>query len=89
MEKKRTLHPEIKGLLILIGSVLLILCFLSFVHGSPQANWLGMIGYGIGLGLMWTLGLSAYLAIGYIGWIGWKMIMGKQTKILSLKTLII
>jgi len=87
MEKKRTLHPEIKGLLILIGSVLLILCLLSFVHGSPQANWLGMIGYGIGLGLMWTLGLSAYLAIGYIGWIGWKMIMGKQTKILSLKTL--
>ena len=87
MEKKGALHLEIKGLLIFIGNLLLVLSLLTFVHGSPEASWLGIIGYGIGLTLMWTVGLSAYLLLGYIGWIGWKMMMGKTTKILSLKTL--
>lgn len=86
MDEKKQMHPEIKGLLTLIGSVLLGLCLLSFIYSSPQTNWLGIIGYGIGLGLMWSLGISAYLVVGYIGWIGWKMLMGGAPKLLRMKT---
>lgn len=86
MEKKG-IHPEIKGLLILVGSVLLFLCLMSFVHGSSSANWLGIVGYGIALGLMWTLGISSYLVIGCIGWIGWKKLIGKPLEHPKLKTL--
>ncbi|MCB1106924.1 MAG: ATP-binding protein [Chlamydiia bacterium] len=86
MENKKPLHPEIKGLFTLIGSTLFLLALLSFVHGSPQSNWLGVVGYGIGMGMMWTFGLPAYLVIGYVGWIGWKMIMGGVPKLLRMKT---
>ncbi|MCB1109898.1 MAG: DNA translocase FtsK 4TM domain-containing protein [Chlamydiia bacterium] len=86
MEKKKQTHPEIKGLLTLVGSVLLALCLLSFVHGAAASNWLGVVGYSIALGLMWTLGLSSYLVVGYVGWIGWKMLMGGAPQFLRMKT---
>ncbi|QVL57389.1 MAG: DNA translocase FtsK [Simkaniaceae bacterium] len=87
MEKKKTTHPEIKGLLTLIGSILFILCMASFVHGFPRANWFGVVGYGIGLASLWTFGLSAYLIAAYVGWIGWKMLMGGVPPQLKMKTL--
>lgn len=87
METKKQTHPEIKGLLTLVGSVLLILCLLSFVHGVPSANWLGIVGYGIGLGLMWTLGITSYLVVGYVGWVGWQMLMRGAPRFLRMKTL--
>ncbi len=87
MEKKKVAHPEIKGLLTLVGSVLLFLCMVSFIHDNPKGNWFGIVGYGIGLGSLWTLGLSAYLVAAYIGWIGWKMLMGGFPQQLKMKTL--
>lgn len=87
MEKKKTTHPEIKGLLTLVGSILLFLCMISFIHGNPRANWFGVVGYGIGLSSIWLFGLSAYLVATYIGWIGWKMLMGGVPPQLKMKTL--
>lgn len=87
MEKKKTTHPEIKGLLTLVGSLLFFLCMASFVHGYPRSNWFGIVGYGIGLGSLWTFGLSAYLIATYVGWIGWKMLMGGVPPQLKMKTL--
>lgn len=87
MEKKKTTHPEIKGLLTLVGSILLFLCMISFIHGDSKANWLGVVGYGVGLGSLWTFGLSAYLVAFYIGWIGWTMLMGRAPPQLKMKTL--
>ena len=87
MEKKKTTHPEIKGLLTLVGSILLFLCMISFIHGNPRANWFGVVGYGIGLSSLWLFGLSAYFVAAYIGWIGWKMLMGGVPQQLKMKTL--
>ncbi|MBF5059898.1 FtsK/SpoIIIE family DNA translocase [Candidatus Neptunochlamydia vexilliferae] len=87
MDKKKRLHPEVQGLLVLVGSFLLFLCILSFTHTSPQKNWFGVIGYGIGYGMLWTFGLSAYLIATYIGWIGWKKLMGSPIGGLKMKTL--
>lgn len=87
MENKKTTHPEIKGLLTLLGSILLILCMASFVHGNPRANWFGVVGYGIGLSSLWIFGLSAYLIAVYVGWVGWKMLMGGVPQQLKMKTL--
>lgn len=87
MEKKKKTHPEIKGLLTLLGGVFLFLCMVSFVHGTVQANWLGIIGYGVGLSFLWLFGLSAYLIAAYIGWIGWKMLTGDIPSQLNMKTI--
>ncbi|MDJ0651803.1 MAG: DNA translocase FtsK [Simkaniaceae bacterium] len=87
MEKEKTTHPEIKGLLTVVGSILLFLCMISFIHGNPRANWFGVVGYGIGLGSLWLFGLSAYFVAAYIGWIGWKMLTGSVPQQLKMKTL--
>ncbi len=87
MDKKKRLHPEVQGLLILVGSFLLSLCMLSFIQGAPQKSWFGVIGYGLGYGMLWTFGLSAYLIAIYIGWIGWKKLMGSPLTHLRMKTL--
>lgn len=87
MEKKKTAHPEIKGLLTLVGSILLCLCMLSFVHSSPKANWFGVVGYGVGFSVFWTFGISAYFVIAYVGWIGWKMLMGGCPEHFKMRTL--
>ena len=74
MEKKKAVHPEIKGLLTLTSSVLLLLCLLSFVHGAPKENWLGIVGYGIGFTFMYLFGLCSYFIAVYVGWMGWKLL---------------
>ncbi|MEM8727246.1 MAG: DNA translocase FtsK 4TM domain-containing protein [Chlamydiota bacterium] len=86
MEKNKKGHPEIKGLLTLMASALSFLSMISFIHGNPRANWLGIVGYGIGLSSIWLLGLSAYLVAAYIGWIGWKMLTGDVPRQLKIKT---
>jgi len=75
MEKKKAVHPEVKGLLILSLSVLLLLSLLSFVHGEPKENWLGIVGYGIGLTLLYLFGLCSYLIVFYLVWAGWKLLI--------------
>ena len=86
-EKKKNVHPEIKGLLTLAGSLLFFLCLLSFVHGSPKENWLGMIGYGVGLSFLYTFGLSAYLIALYLGWMGWKLLTNTSSHRFGMKSL--
>lgn len=87
MEKKKVIHPEIKGLITLILSGLLLICLLTFVHGSPSANWFGIIGYGIGLGLTFLFGLSSYIIALFIGWIGWKLLVASPPYHFLLKSL--
>jgi S-DNA-T family DNA segregation ATPase FtsK/SpoIIIE len=73
-QEKKTLHPEIKGLLILALGLLLFLCLLSFSQGNPEKNYLGLVGYYVGLSLLYVFGLGSYLIIGWIGWIGWNIL---------------
>ena len=87
MEKKKSIHPEIKGLLTLTSSMLLFICLLSFIHGEPKENWLGIVGYGIGLTFMYLFGLCSYFIAVYIGWMGWKLLTSAAPHRFRMKSL--
>lgn len=87
MEKKKTIHPEIKGLLTLIASLILLLCLLSFVQGAPKENWIGILGYGIGLTLMYLFGICSYAIALYVGWMGWKLLSNATSQPFRMKSL--
>jgi len=87
MEKKKTIHPEIKGLLTLTSSFILLLCLLSFVHGAPKENWIGIVGYGIGFTFLYLFGLCAYAIVLYVGWMGWKLLTSATPHLSRMKHL--
>lgn len=84
---KKKAHPEIKGLLILAFALFLSLSHFSFIHDIPQANWMGLIGYYVAFGLLYTFGLGSYLLLGYLGWIGWRFLTTEHPPKLGMKTL--
>jgi len=79
-------HSEVKGLLILGCALFLLLTTVSFVQALPSANWLGLVGHFVALGLMYTLGLGSYLLMGYLGWIGWAFLTHAEKPKLRAKT---
>ena len=80
-------HPEMKGLMILAASLFLFLSLLSFVRGAPDSNWLGIVGYGIAIGWLYTFGLCSYLIAFWVGWIGWKFLVTTKPHALGVKNL--
>ncbi|MEN9343660.1 MAG: translocase ftsK [Chlamydiota bacterium] len=66
---------EIKGLLLLLLSVVFLISILSFQRHHPHSNWLGLVGWGIGFALNYLLGITSYLATAFVGWIGWRLLL--------------
>ncbi len=87
MPKEKTIPSEIKGLILLGIAVVFTLSLLSFHAQDTSANWLGLVGWGVGWGLNYLLGLCSYPALGFIGWIGWQSLQDKYPGFLTLKTL--
>lgn len=73
-ETKKGLPHEAKGLFILTGSLILLLSLISFQNGIVKANYLGLIGYSLAIGLEYLFGYGAYLFIGFFVWLGWKLV---------------
>ena len=59
-------HPEVGGFILLGVAIIFLLAILSFHPNSPKENWLGLVGYGIGLCLTYLTGLGSFLVIGYM-----------------------
>jgi S-DNA-T family DNA segregation ATPase FtsK/SpoIIIE len=74
INKKSWVPTEVKGLLLLFLTLLLILSLLSFKNHDPESNWLGLVGYGISFTLVFNFGLGAYLLVLGIGILGWKIL---------------
>jgi len=68
-------HPEMRGLVLLSVCFLMLLSLISFHAGDRAANWLGLAGHFSGWALAYLLGVSAYGAIAFCGWIGWKLLV--------------
>lgn len=69
---------EIRGLLLFAFSLTALLSLISFSLQGPHArNWLGETGYALGWILTALCGLSSYLLVVYLGWMGWRLIFQK------------
>lgn len=77
-------HPELKGLLFILLSVISLVCLFSYDIDDKSTNWMGMIGHGYSWALMYLFGLTVYLVLGFVGWIGWKLLL--QGEIARLKS---
>ena len=66
-KKEKRSHPEIKGLLFLASSCILLLSLLTFHIDLPSENCLGLIGWAIALSLHYLIGLSSYGLVLFLG----------------------
>jgi len=71
-------ETEALGLIFLSISFFLILSQLSFYHHAPDKNWLGIVGYSLGLICHYSLGLSGYVFSLSLAYIGSRFLMGKK-----------
>lgn len=69
-DKKGSIPPEAKGLLLLGSALILLLSLFSFELHEPSHNLLGLVGHGLGFSLFFLFGLSSFLILFYVGWIG-------------------
>ncbi|MFN4175010.1 MAG: DNA translocase FtsK 4TM domain-containing protein, partial [Parachlamydiaceae bacterium] len=77
MAKKKsteTIRPEIKGLYLLSFSLVAFVSLLSYSYSTKSQNMLGLIGFSLGWILNKMLGLSSYLVIAFIFWIGFRLL---------------
>ncbi len=76
---------EARGLFMLLGCFVALLCLLSFNAFDKGANWLGLFGHGLAWFLTWLFGISIYLIIGFTGWLGWKYLVHGEVENVGFK----
>ncbi len=84
---KTSSHPEAKGLVLIALALMMTLSLVSFHIEDQSRNWLGLVGWGFGWGLHWAFGLSSYLIVPFLGWLGWQSLLNRQIPSLSVKIL--
>lgn len=85
--KKQQDTSEVRGLLFFSSALASLLSLISFsLHGPAARNWLGETGYLLGWTFTALFGLTSYLFVIYIGWIGWRLIFQKAIHEPLLKT---
>ncbi|MBM3183825.1 MAG: DNA translocase FtsK, partial [Chlamydiae bacterium] len=67
--KKIALHPDAQGLIYIAAAFLLFLSLYSFSFSHPHANWLGLLGYSVALGIEYVFGLGSFLIPTYLVWL--------------------
>ena len=78
---------ETRGFLTLTFAIVLLLSLISFAIAPDSKNLLGLMGHTFGWALHALIGLSSYLLVFYIGWIGWRLLFCKSLHYLWLKHL--
>jgi S-DNA-T family DNA segregation ATPase FtsK/SpoIIIE len=68
---------EVRGLVLLLSSGLLLLSLFSFVFGDKNQNTLGIVGFAIGYSSHALMGLLCYLLCPFVAWVGWRMLFNK------------
>lgn len=76
MAKKKRANRDVEGVVLILTGVLAFISLISFSFLEPRGNWLGYVGYAVGLGGEYLFGLGAYLLPFYGIWIGGKLLQG-------------
>lgn len=77
-EIKQALHPDLKALLYLAGSILGFVSLISFSFLHPEGNLLGYVGYILALSCVYIFGLSAFFIPLYLFVLGYQILAKKQ-----------
>lgn len=86
-KRKSGIPLEGKGLILLGVSLMLSLSLLSFNISDPTKNWLGLVGWGIALAFNYLFGLSSDLIIIFLGWLGWRFLLGREIPSMASKSI--
>lgn len=78
---------ETRGFLTFAFAIVLLLSLISFALAPDSKNLLGLMGHTLGWALHAFIGLSSYVLVFYIGWIGWRLLFSKSLHFLWLKHL--
>lgn len=78
---------ETRGFLTFAFAIVLLLSLMSFAISPDSKNLLGLMGHTLGWALHALIGLSSYILVVYIGWIGWRLLFCKSLHYLWLKHL--
>lgn len=78
---------ESKGFLLLSFALILLLSLLSYSMAPQAKNLLGMMGFTLGWASIAIWGLSSYLLVLYLSWIGWRLLFSKSLNHLWLKNI--
>lgn len=76
--RKSGFPSEAKGLILLGFALIVLLSLLSFQSEDSSKNWLGLIGWGLGLCFNYLFGLTSYLVVVFLGWLGWKFLLSQE-----------
>ncbi|CUI17496.1 FtsK/SpoIIIE family protein [Candidatus Protochlamydia naegleriophila] len=76
---------ETRGFLIFAFAIILLLSLMSFAIAPDSKNLLGVMGDKLGWLFHAAFGLSSYMLVIYIGWIGWRLLFSKSLHFMWLK----
>ncbi len=79
--------PETRGFLVFAFAILLFLSLINFAVAPEARNLLGLMGHTLGWLFHALIGLSSYLLVIYIGWMGWRLLFSKSLRFLWLKNI--
>lgn len=85
--KKSRLPAEGKGLILLGFSLILFLSLISFQIDAANKNWLGLVGWGLGLGFNYLFGLCSYFIVAFLGYLGWQRLLNREVSQLAAKNI--
>lgn len=68
--KQKKIPQKLRGIFLLIFSLLLFLSLFSFSTQHHESNYLGLLGHGLGYTVTYLLGLSSFFLPFYLGWVG-------------------
>lgn len=79
------MRPEIKGLYLVSLSILAFISLISFGFSQKSQNLLGLVGFSLGWIMNGLLGLSSYLVVAFIFWVGFRNLFKNTVNHLKLK----
>ncbi len=78
-------QPEAKGVALLLGVFVSLLCLFSYDITDQTTNWLGIVGHGYAWILLYLFGLTIYPIGGFLGWMGWNYLLKGEVPFLRSK----